>query len=249
MTDRDDSSEGFLGRWSRKKIEGENEGPDAPRTTDVPTPDEPGLPGQRADAKTDAKTGAKTPAKATPHPEFDLASLPSLDSITAATDVRAFLSPGVPKELARAALRRAWSADPAIRDFVGLAENAWDFTDPTAMAGFGELPPGYDVKKLVAQIFGDGEKPTDPAAAAREPADAQASHIAEEIVTPPSPAEAAPESSQDDEPGLPDSADEQQIAQNDLVQRDNNIASHNSSSDGETEEHKNRRQHGGALPQ
>jgi len=27
--------------------------------------------------------------------------------------VRAFLSPGVPKELARAALRRAWSADPA----------------------------------------------------------------------------------------------------------------------------------------
>jgi len=35
--------------------------------------------------------------------------------------------------------RRAWAADPAIRDFKGLAENAWDFTDPTAMPGFGEL--------------------------------------------------------------------------------------------------------------
>ena len=89
------------------------------------------------------KNDAKTPAKAAPKPEFDLASLPSLDSITAATDIRAFLAPGVPKELARAALRRAWSADPAIRDFKGLAENDWDFTDPTAMPGFGALPPGY----------------------------------------------------------------------------------------------------------
>ena len=92
--------------------------------------------------RADAKTDAKPPAKAAPQPEFDLASLPSLDSITAATDIRAFLAPGVPKELARAALRRAWSADPAIRDFVGLAENDWDFTDPTAMPGFGALPPG-----------------------------------------------------------------------------------------------------------
>jgi hypothetical protein len=251
MTDPDDSSEGFLGRWSRKKIEGESDAPDAPRTTDVSTPDEPDLPGRRADdAKTNAKTDAKTPAKATPHPEFDLASLPSLDSITAATDVRAFLSPGVPKELARAALRRAWSADPAIRDFVGLAENAWDFTDPTAMAGFGELPPGYDVKKLVAQIFGDGEKPTDPDATADEPTDPQASHIAEEIAAPVSPTEAAPSTPREGSPPPPNvSSGEQQIARNDFVQRDSNIASHNSNSDGEIEEHKNRRQHGGALPQ
>jgi hypothetical protein len=248
MTDRDDSSEGFLGRWSRKKIEGESEAPDAPRTMDESTPDEPGLHGRRAD---DAKISVnKSPAKAAPPPEFDLASLPSLDSITAATDVRAFLSPGVPKELARAALRRAWSADPAIRDFVGLAENAWDFTDPTAMAGFGELPPGYDVKKLVAQIFSDGEKPADPGAAANEPTDPQPSHIAEEIAAPASPAETASDTGPQDERGLSGiPAGEQQVVQNDFVQRDNNIASHNSSSDDAAEEHKNRRQHGGALPQ
>ena len=41
--------------------------------------------------------------------------------------------------MSRAALRRAWAADPAIRDFVGLAENAWDFNDPHAMPGFGPL--------------------------------------------------------------------------------------------------------------
>ena len=112
-------------------------------------------------ARAAATDDAERPGQAAPKPEFDLASLPSLDSITAATDIRAFLAPGVPEELARAALRRAWAADPAIRDFKGLAENDWDFTDPTAMPGFGALPPGTDIKKMVAQIFGDGEKPAD----------------------------------------------------------------------------------------
>ena len=30
MTDRDDSAKSFLERWSRKKIDGEREAPDAP---------------------------------------------------------------------------------------------------------------------------------------------------------------------------------------------------------------------------
>ena len=69
----------------------------------------------------------------------DLSSLPPIESIDAATDITAFLRKGIPQELRHAALRRAWSADPAIRDFVGLAENAWDFNDPNAMPGFGPL--------------------------------------------------------------------------------------------------------------
>ena len=69
----------------------------------------------------------------------DLSSLPPIESIDAATDITAFLRKGIPQELSHAALRRAWSADPAIRDFVGLAENAWDFNDPNAMPGFGPL--------------------------------------------------------------------------------------------------------------
>jgi hypothetical protein len=74
-----------------------------------------------------------------PNAEVDLSSLPPIESIDAATDITAFLRKGIPQELSRAALRRAWSADPAIRDFIGLAENAWDFNDPNAMPGFGLL--------------------------------------------------------------------------------------------------------------
>jgi hypothetical protein len=57
--------------------------------------------------------------------------------------------------LTRAALRRAWSADPAIRDFVGIAENQWDFTAPNDILGFGPLESGEEVRRLVAQVFGD----------------------------------------------------------------------------------------------
>jgi len=65
--------------------------------------------------------------------------LPPLQSITAGTDIRSFLDSNVPPELTKAALRRAWATDPAIRDFIGIAENQWDFNDPTAMPGFGPI--------------------------------------------------------------------------------------------------------------
>jgi hypothetical protein len=101
-----------------------------------------------APAATDAQS-KQTPADAPP----DLAALPPIDSIEAASDIRAFLQTGVPEDLTRAALRRAWVADPAIRDFVGLAENAWDFTAPDGVPGFGPLAPA-DAARLVAHVFG-----------------------------------------------------------------------------------------------
>ena len=70
---------------------------------------------------------------------FDPASLPSIDSIAADTDISAFLQRNVPVELTRTALRQAWVRDPAIRDFVGIAENQWDFNDPNGIPGFGPL--------------------------------------------------------------------------------------------------------------
>jgi hypothetical protein len=39
------------------------------------------------------------------------------------------------------ALRRAWTVDPAIRDFKGLQENDWNFNDPNSTPSFGELGP------------------------------------------------------------------------------------------------------------
>jgi Protein of unknown function (DUF3306) len=114
------SDEEFLKRWSRRKQESK-------AAEQAPSP-----PGQTAAASPET-------AEAASEPEIDLSELPSVDSITAATDITEFLRKGIPAELSRAALRRAWSADPTIRDFVGLAENAWDFTDPNAIPGFGAL--------------------------------------------------------------------------------------------------------------
>ena len=243
MTDRDDSAKGFLERWSRKKIDAEREAPAKADAKDGSPAAEVRPPERQA--KNDAKTADNAPSK----PEFDLASLPSLDSITAVTDIRAFLTPGVPADLARAALRRAWAADPAIRDFKGLAENDWDFTDPTAMPGFGALPPGTDIKKMLAQIFGDGEKPAAAPEAAEKPAALEAPGIAEQIPPPEPPTEAASATGEKVEPSSPEIAGPQQIAEAEFVQRDNNTAPHNNNPTDESEEPKNRRHHGGALPQ
>ena len=90
--------------------------------------------------------------------KFDLVTVPSIESIDARTDITAFLRAGVPGELRRAALRRAWTTDPAIRDFKGLQESDWDFADPNGIAGFGNLGPEFDVKIRVAQIFGEAPR-------------------------------------------------------------------------------------------
>jgi hypothetical protein len=119
------SDEEFLKRWSRRKQEARQESSGAAEQAPWP-------PGQTAAASPET-------AEVASEPEIDLSKLPSIDSITAATDITEFLRKGIPDELSRAALRRAWVADPAIRDFVGLAENAWDFTDPNAIPGFGPL--------------------------------------------------------------------------------------------------------------
>ena len=37
-------------------------------------------------------------------------------------------------------------------NFVGLAENAWDFTDPDAMPGFGPLESTDEVRRMIAQV-------------------------------------------------------------------------------------------------
>src|SRR3981081_2660372 len=132
--------ENLLARWSRRKSDSR---PDA-RGVDAPVQDSQAV---ASDA------GVVAPGET---PPVDLASLPALDSIGAETDLRAFLGRGVPAELTRAALRRGWSADPAIRDFIGLSENSWDFNAPGGIPGFGTLDAG-EIQKLLAQLTGEGE--------------------------------------------------------------------------------------------
>jgi len=134
------SEEDFLTRWSRRKREADlarAEQPEPKTDEAAKTAPESGL---------DAKADAGKPA------EFDPATLPPLESISALSDITAFLRAGVPAELTRAALRRVWTVDPSIRDFVGLAENAWDFTDPNAMPGFGPLEDTEDVRRMIAKV-------------------------------------------------------------------------------------------------
>ena len=88
---------------------------------------------------------------------FDLASLPSIESIAADTDIGAFLRSGVPAELTRAALRRAWASDLAIRDFIGIAENQWDFNDPDAIPGFGPMRATANAPAALTQVAGELE--------------------------------------------------------------------------------------------
>src|SRR6476659_11089061 len=134
------SDEEFLARWSRRKREASAGNPAS----------EPAEPMEARDP-TPSSGSAEDP----PTPDVDLSSLPPIESIDGATDITAFLRRGIPQELSRAALRRAWTSDPAIRDFVGLAENAWDFNDPNAMPGFGPLDcSANQVDALVRRIVG-----------------------------------------------------------------------------------------------
>jgi len=129
---------------------------------------------KRADIEADrAVTQAAEPSAGDVASErpFDLTSLPSIESIAAHTDIAAFLNTGVPAELTRAALRRAWATDPAIRDFIGIAENQWDFNDPNAIPGFGPLDPTDNVADLVARVTKGLEQVPDVLADAPPPSD------------------------------------------------------------------------------
>jgi hypothetical protein len=134
------ASESSLSRWSRLKRETVSKD-------------------QAGGDQDDTRAGSVGPANAEPEAGLDEGlvdpeDLPPIDAITVDTDIRAFLKSRVPAELSRAALRRAWTSDPAIRDFIGIAENQWDFNDPTAIPGFGPLQGTDDISALLGQAFG-----------------------------------------------------------------------------------------------
>jgi hypothetical protein len=126
----DNNDEPFLSRWSRQK-RGEK-----PRNDK---------------AVTNSSLPARTPV-AEESPAFDPASLPDIDDLTAESDISVFLRKGVPDALQKLALRRMWSLDPEICNFVEMAENQWDFNAPGGIHGlFEELAEGSDVSVWLAQ--------------------------------------------------------------------------------------------------
>src|SRR5262249_15255556 len=143
--------ENFIARWLRRKREAAE---DAEATKSSAAPDAAAesvhpIQDQREGAPR-ARSGVSEPPELAPDPT----KLPPIETITAETDIRAFLAPGVPPELTRAALRRAWAADPKIRDFVGLADYDWDFNAPGAMTGFGSLEMTDELRQQIARMAG-----------------------------------------------------------------------------------------------
>jgi len=138
--------ESFLSRWSRLKREANTVARAEPEPASVVAPVDAVKSAAAAAADVTAATAADVVVEPTrgegvisPALPFDPASLPPVSSITQASDISQFLQAGVPADLVRAALRAAWVADPAIRDFIEITDNQWDFNDPTAMPGFGPL--------------------------------------------------------------------------------------------------------------
>ena len=154
-------SEDFLSRWARLKREATAEPANRPQAP-----------------ATDAEP---TPLDAAPAAPIDLSSLPPIESLSAESNVAAFLQAGVPEDLTRAALRHAWARDPTIRDFVGIAENQWDFNGEGAIAGFGSLSAEetarYVAARTLAAAHGEDTEP-DQRESAKVPASNASKHTA-----------------------------------------------------------------------
>ena len=138
---------GFLSRWSRRK-----------RGEELPEP-EPASP--VAEAKPEPEPAPAPVAEAPPpEPEFDVSTLPPIESLDASSDFTVFLKPGVPQALRTAALRKAWLADPLIRDYMSPLDYAWDFNTPGGLPhGFSNVlaETGEALRKLVNQAIGEME--------------------------------------------------------------------------------------------
>ncbi|MBR0654226.1 DUF3306 domain-containing protein [Plastoroseomonas arctica] len=140
------SEEGFLSRWSQRKratLRGE-------------APPEP-----EAEAPLVVAPDPVPPAVPEEAP-FDPASLPPIETLTAESDFLPFLARNVPALLKRAALRRMWSLDIGIRDYVGPADYAWDYNAVDGVPG-SSMEMFGDVRRLLAQAIGDPPDPEEPA--------------------------------------------------------------------------------------
>ena len=168
---------GFLSRWARRKraaLRGEapveearpgaaaTEAPPLPRLADPMAEVDLAAP-----APADPVEELPAPAAAAEAEPFDVSSLPPVELLDAASDFSVFLKPGVPAALRSAALRKAWTADPLIRDYLSPLDYGWDFNAPGGLPfGFGDaLGEGADkVLQLIRQAVGEPEPPPEDGA-------------------------------------------------------------------------------------
>ena len=217
----------FLSRWARRKREAD-EGKVKEKEKEKEKKEE------RAGEARAGSTPENEPARPdsapdAPSPKFDVESLPPIEAISAETDITAFMRAGVPETLKHAALRRAWSADPAIRDFMGPTENYWDAAGPDGIPGFGDLDPNLDVRRMVSELFGEAPRQD-------VPSESGADRVADSSIPP---IQDAPEAANPQQVALAPAAN--------APQRNENAATQTEPSESAPEK-KIPRRHGGAIP-
>lgn len=117
------SNEGFLSRWSRRKIETQED-------LAVETPPVEVV----ADEATAPVTVVEEPELAPEEQEAIIADLPDIESLTAESDFSAFMQRGVPEELQKLALRKLWKSNPVFANLDGLNDYDEDFSIITPLA-------------------------------------------------------------------------------------------------------------------
>jgi hypothetical protein len=217
VSEPDQEAENFLRRWSQRKQAATTRARGAGDPPDAAKPETSGPLGDTTE----------TPAD---QPAFDPKTLPPIESITATSDIRAFLAPGVPEELSRAALRRAWTSDPAIRDFIGIAENQWDFTKPDGVPGFGSLELTPELRQLAARLVGGVPDPPAPQQPTEQPS-VQIAEASAELLPPTTPSAAGDDAREAQPVGQP-----------------NNDAAMQTDRDDDSGEQSAWRKHGSAVP-
>lgn len=149
------SDDGFLVRWSRRK-----RGAAVPEEAAVETVVAPEVLAPEPEAPPVAPVAEVAPPAAEREVAAEPVSLPSLGSVTLDGNLSAFLRPGVPPGLQNAALRRMWSLDVGIRDFVGPADYAWDYNVEGGVPG-SSLGMAGNLRAMLAQIVGRTEAQLD----------------------------------------------------------------------------------------
>ncbi|KQT45352.1 hypothetical protein ASG52_14375 [Methylobacterium sp. Leaf456] len=239
-------SDGFLSRWARRK-EAVKAAEQAPLPSPLrggagggakgtvaldpaPPPPPPSSPqggGEAPVPATQALDDRGSVSEASAEAEEHRLELPSLDTLTPDTDLTPFLRTGVPAALRNAALRRMWSLDPSIRDFVSEArEYAYDWNTPGGVPGMGPLLPSDDVKAMLGRLF-------------RDPAEAKPEPESPEEAPEPEPAE--PDAAAVAQAGVDGTLPEQEPATEDIA-----VAPVSASNP--TRSEPRLRRHGGAIP-
>jgi hypothetical protein len=236
-----DERESLLGRWARRK--------------------------QAAKADTAA---APPPAVEPPAPNEEelaakLATLPKIEDVTAATDIKVFLESWVPDGLRNAALRKVWASDPHISTFIETADYQWDWTVPGGAPGSGPLDPGFNAERFIAEMFehragavradnGVRDAESQPHAAVEAPRSFGDAALQHSAATAPRGSDVHLRKNRDESPDEPERAEDLRAGSLDQGGRDDfqgdhgDFAAQQEPGQNAAESAAKRRRHGGALP-